>query len=74
MWCSEVAECVERAGTVAGRDTSSRECAEVEQTEFASVLARVEHIRERVDKLGTNDPDFDTKIFTDEMWDGQVSH
>lgn len=34
------------------------------------LLERLEPILKRADDLGSPDPDFDLKSFTDQMWDG----
>lgn len=70
MGCLEMAENVERAGKVAGHNASNLACTEADHAEVTPLHARIEPILERVDQVGTNDPDFDMKAFTDEMWGG----
>ncbi len=38
------------------------------------LIDRVRALQERVARLGTADPSFDQKAFSDEMWDGSDVH
>lgn len=51
-------------------DAAKLACVEADHVEVTPLHTRVELILESVDQLGTNDPDFDMKAFTDEMWGG----
>ena len=40
------------------------------ETSRKPLLERLEPVLEKADAMGPNDPDFDMKKFTDEMWGG----
>jgi Asp-tRNA(Asn)/Glu-tRNA(Gln) amidotransferase C subunit len=65
-----MAENFGRAGKVAGRDAAKVARVEADQAEATALHTRIAPILEKVDQLGENDPDFDMKVFTDEMWGG----
>ena len=65
-----MAEDLERTGKVAGFDATKLACADADQTDATVLHTRITPIVEKVDQLGENDPDFDMKVFTDEMWGG----
>lgn len=50
-------------------ETPNSPRSEVGNTDVEKRANRIRHLQSRVEAFGPDDPNFDMKVFTDELWD-----